>query len=80
MVMAERGAVGQQHLEEAKEGLLEREGAGISVKWRILHTTELQVSKESKDEHANGEREQKIFGFAAARHVAVAVIVCSSSP
>ena len=31
MVMAERGAGGQQHLEEAKEGLLEREGAGISV-------------------------------------------------
>ena len=30
MVMAERGAGGQQHLEDAKEGLLEREGAGIS--------------------------------------------------
>jgi hypothetical protein len=26
MVMAERGAGGQQHLEDAKEGLLEREG------------------------------------------------------
>jgi hypothetical protein len=31
MVMAERGAGGQQHLEDANEGLLEREGAGISV-------------------------------------------------
>jgi hypothetical protein len=31
MVMAERGTRRQQHLEEAKEGLLEREGAGISV-------------------------------------------------
>ena len=31
MVIAERGAGGQQHLEDAKEGLLEREGAGIGV-------------------------------------------------
>ena len=31
MVMAERGTRRQQHLEDAKEGLLEREGAGISV-------------------------------------------------
>jgi len=31
IVMAKRGAGGQQHLEDAKEGLLEREGAGISV-------------------------------------------------
>ena len=31
MVMAKRGTGGQQHLKDAKEGLLEREGAGISV-------------------------------------------------
>ena len=31
IVMAEREAGGQQHLEDATEGLLEREGAGISV-------------------------------------------------
>ena len=43
MVMAERGAGGQQHLEDAKEGLLEREGAGIGEKWRMLHMTELLV-------------------------------------
>ena len=50
----------QQHLEDAKKkGLLRREGAGIGEKWRMLHTTELLVSKESKDEHANGERASK---------------------
>lgn len=31
----------------------------IGEKWRMLHTTELQVSKKSKDEHANGERASK---------------------
>jgi hypothetical protein len=31
MVIAETGTGGQQHLEDAKKGLLEREGAGISV-------------------------------------------------
>ena len=31
MVMAERGAGWQQHLEDADEGLLEREVAAISV-------------------------------------------------
>ena len=31
IVMAEREAGGQQHLKDAKEVLLEREGAGISV-------------------------------------------------
>ena len=31
MVMAKRGAGVQQHLEDAKTRLLEREGAGISV-------------------------------------------------
>jgi hypothetical protein len=31
IVMAKRGAGGQQHLEDAKEGLLAREGAAISV-------------------------------------------------
>ena len=30
VTMAERGAGGQQHLEDAKEGLQKREGAGIS--------------------------------------------------
>jgi hypothetical protein len=50
---------GQQHLKDAKEGLLEKEGAVIGEKWRMLHTTELLVSKESKDEHANGERASK---------------------
>ena len=43
MVMAKRGAGGQQHLEDAKEGLLERERAGIGEKWRMLHMTELLV-------------------------------------
>ena len=80
MTRAERGAGGQQHLEDAKEGLLEREGAGIGEKWRMLHTTELLVSKESKDEHENGERASKRSLVLRRRHVAVAVIVCSSSP
>ena len=32
--MAKRGAGGQQHLEDAKRGLLEREGAGIGVTFK----------------------------------------------
>ena len=80
MVMAKRGTGGQQHLKDAKEGLLEREGAVIGEKWRMLHTTELLVSKESKDAHANGERASKRSLVLRRRHVAVAVIVCSSSP
>jgi hypothetical protein len=78
--MAKRGAGGQQHLKDAKEGLLEREGAGIGEKRRMPQTTELLVSKESKDEHENGERASKISLVLRRRHVAVAVIVCSSSP
>ena len=81
MLIAGRGAGVQQHLEDAKKkGLLEREGAGIGEKWRMLHTTEMLVSKESKDEHANGERASKRSLVLRRRHVAVAVIVCSSSP
>ena len=34
MIMAKRGAGGQQHLEDAKKGLLEREGAGIGVTFK----------------------------------------------
>jgi hypothetical protein len=31
MLIAGRGTGGQQHLKDAKEGMLEREGAGIGV-------------------------------------------------
>jgi hypothetical protein len=43
VVQFTRYRVTQQHLEDAKEGLLEREGAGIGEKWRMLHMTELLV-------------------------------------
>ena len=65
MVMAERGAGGQQHLEEAKERLLEMEGAGIGVKWRMLHTIELLVSKERMSTRMASARAKDVWSCGA---------------
>ena len=80
MVVAGRGAGVQQHLEDAKKGAAGEGGCRDRREVADATHDRVLVSKESKDEHANGERASKRSLVLRRCHVAVAVIVCSSSP